>query len=344
MLCLTIHYRTTTVVAVLTLLATLFMPAAAETMLARGQQPHIGSGIMGGRTMMPGRCMFTLSHSSMNMAGNRNGNRNLSRAEVHQDFIVAPTSMLTQMNMLGFMCGANNRLTLVGMLPQIRKSMDMQTRNGNRFSMRTSGLGDTRLMAVWELPENKRDDETRKLHVNIGVTLPTGSIDKKDLTPMGRVRLPYPMQLGSGTINPLLGVHYTKLRERWGWGIHTQALFRLGKNSNGYRLGHDYRLNGWFTHRLHANATVSARIAGKVWRRVHGRDSRLNPALVPTARPDLHGGEQADLVLSAQWMHASKLFGKNHFSIVAGVPFYQNLNGPQLKKRYHGKFVWRRML
>ena len=319
----------------------LCQPPQSEAEMPARQRAE--SGIMGDHTMMPGKWMFTYSHYFMNMAGNRDGNSNLSRAEVHEDFAVAPTSMSMRMNMFGLMYGVNKKLTLMGGVPHIRNSMDLQTRKGARFSTRSAGLGDLLLRAVWKAYEKKQGHKTSQAHLNIGASLPTGSIDKRDETPMGRVRLPYPMQLGSGTIDPLLGVHYTELRGNWGWGAHTQALFRVGKNDEGYRLGHDYRFNLWLKRQLKPNLVAVTRLAGKAWRDISGRDKRLNPALVPTARADLRAGEQADLVFNLRWKSDSPQFGMNHFSVEAGVPVYQRLDGPQLKSRYYSIVSWRRM-
>lgn len=303
------------------------------------------SGLMGNHVMEPGKWMFTLSHAFMNMAGNRDGNNNLSRAEVHQDFMVAPTRMFMQMSMLGLMVGVNERLSLMGMVPQVRKSMNLQARNGRRFSTRSAGLGDVRLMMILRACEKKnRGHRTGAVHLNAGLSLPTGSIDRKDETPMGRVRLPYPMQLGSGTLDPLLALHYAVFDAAgWGWGAHASALFRFGHNSNGYRLGHNYHADLWLGRQLHPRLSLTARLAGQVWGDVHGRDRRLNPAMVPTARTDLRGGEQADLVFNIKWKNRSPRFGMNRFLLEAGVPVYQNLDGPQLRSRYRGKVSWQHM-
>ena len=62
-----------------------------------------------------------------------------------------------------------------------------------------------------------------KLHLNAGLSLPTGDIDEEDdvLAPTGMrptLRLPYAMQLGTGTWDLLPGLTYNGNHHQWGWG------------------------------------------------------------------------------------------------------------------------------
>lgn len=79
------------------------------------------------------------------------------------------------------------------------------------------------------------------------MSFPTGSIQEKDVTPMSmgqQVRLPYPMQLGSGTYDLLPGLTYIGRAARWQWGLHASGAVRLGENDHDYRLGHHLSLAG----------------------------------------------------------------------------------------------------
>ena len=78
----------------------------------------------------------------------------------------------------------------------------MGTNRLGEFTTETEGFGDTTLSALIRFFER----EHQSAHLNAGFSIPTGSIEETDdiLTPMGMrptVRLPYPMQLGSGTFD-----------------------------------------------------------------------------------------------------------------------------------------------
>jgi hypothetical protein len=80
--------------------------------------------------------------------------------------------------------------------------------------------------------------EVHKVHLDVGVSLPTGDIDQKGDTPAGaNQKLPYPMQLGSGTWDFLPDITYTGHSSGWSWGSQELATIRLGENSNNHTLG-----------------------------------------------------------------------------------------------------------
>ena len=99
----------------------------------------------------------------------------------------------------------------------------------------------------------------------------------------------------------------------------------------------------WLGRTFHSGFSLTTRIDGQVWRNIKGRDKSLNPALVPTARTDLRGGERANLVFDLEWRHHDKLFGMNQLMLELATPVYQNLDGPQLKTSYQGKISLQHM-
>ncbi|MEM8502201.1 MAG: hypothetical protein AAF716_03500 [Cyanobacteria bacterium P01_D01_bin.1] len=81
------------------------------------------------------------------------------------------------------------------MLPYIFKDMDHVTRMGTEFTTNSEGFGDLKIGRLYTLLDRNR----QRVHLNLGFSLPTGSIEERDTTPMGPDQiLPYPMQIGSG--------------------------------------------------------------------------------------------------------------------------------------------------
>ena len=136
------------------------------------------------------------------------------------------------------------------------------------------------------------------------------------------------MQIGSGTWDLLAGATYSGYAASWSWGGQASGVIRLqDENDNGYALGDIGQVTGWLARQLHAQLSVSARLAYIHWGNVDGADPSLNPKMVPTADPDLRGGERMDIGLGMNWLHASG----HRLAIEWLEPVWQDLSGPQLK-------------
>jgi hypothetical protein len=176
---------------------------------------HAPIGVMGDHTHSAGEWMFSYRYRFMDMDGNREGTDNLSDAEVLQQFPVTPVRMTMQMHALGVMYAPTNDLTLMAMVPYVFKEMDHVTRRGVRFTTNSEGFGDIKLTALYKV----LDQSQQRLHLNIGMSFPTGSIEERDNTPAGDDQiLPYPMQIGSGTFDLLPGITYLGQSNNWSWG------------------------------------------------------------------------------------------------------------------------------
>jgi hypothetical protein len=284
-------------------------------------------GVMGDHVHPKGQLMLSFRTGFMDMDGNRDGTSRESTSDVLQQFPVAPTDMTMQRYMLGAMYAPTDDLTLMAMLPIVRNDMNHETRRGTTFRTRASGIGDVSLTGLIRI----YDDETHHLHANAGLSFPTGSVSEKDDTPMGHVRLPYPMQLGSGTWDLLPGLTYYGQFADLSFGAQARGVVRTGRNRHGYRLGNQASLTGWGAYALLPWLSASFR-AEYGWRGdIHGSDSALNPRIVPTADPDLRGGQRIDLLVGLNVVVPDGTFRGQRFGIEGGVPVWQDLHGPQLE-------------
>lgn len=136
----------------------------------------------------------------------------------------------TKMTMVGTMYAPTDWLTLMVMTMHMDKSMDHTTYMGGgtgttvlgTFNTKSSGFGDTKISAMF-------NTGTHKMHINAGISLPTGDTDEEDdvLTPMGgtpTLRLPYAMQSGSGTYDLLPGLTYIGTANNFNWGAQYKDL------------------------------------------------------------------------------------------------------------------------
>ena len=268
----------------------------------------------------------------MNMHGNRDGSRNLSPSDVLAGpYMVSPLSMDMEMHMFNVMYGVTDEFTAMVMLPYIRKSMKHLTMAGARFTTRSRGIGDVSLMGLYDLYEG----ETHRLIGTLGVSFPTGSVDESDNLPGmpggDSSRLPYPMQLGSGTFDLLPGMTYIGQTPGWQWGVHGEGTLRLGENKHDYRLGNAYEVRGWGARKITKWASGSIRLAWDQWMNIHGADPVLNPMMVPTADPNLRAGRRLMVMLGVNVFAEQGRFKGLRGTIEGGIPVYQHLDGPQLE-------------
>lgn len=306
---------------------------------------HAPIGVMGDHNHKQGEWMAAYRYSHMSMKGTKSGTNDVSAAQVLNNFMVAPLSMDMDMHMFGLMYGVSDSMTIMAMVPYMIKSMKTLDHNGVYASMHTEGLGDIKLTSIYTLFDSGLDKDIgrvkHKLMLNFGASLPTGSIDLRGTTHSGlNKKFAYPMQLGSGTVDPMIGLTYINKYRVWSWGVQTGAVLRFGENSEGYRLGNEYNATSWIARNLNDNIAASLRLNGKSWGDIHGRDSELNPAMSPSARTDLRGGERVDMLAGINLYQTEGALAKNRLAIEFGLPVYQRLDGPQMAEEYSVTLGW----
>ncbi len=343
-----------------------FEETLGESAEAKGERLIIGNfyqaerpdshgpiGVMGDHTHNKGEFMFSYRYMRMFMDKNRDGTDNVSDNEVLQDFVVTPTEMTTQMHMFGAMYGLNDTVTLMAMFPYVMKSMEHKNRAGVKFKTNASGIGDIKLASLWRLYAFEMPSiGAHRFHLQTGMSLPSGDIKPRDNTPLGNNSLlPYPMRLGSGTVDMLPGLTYTGVKHDVSWGFQAKGRIPLGYNQQGYQEGKRYDLNSWGAYRWADWISTSARFNWKQWFNIKREDGQLpttigpaNTPIVPTAETDLRGGKRLDLLGGINILFPDFKGLENHLNVEAGAPIYQDLDGPQLKQSYSFWVGWQIIL
>lgn len=292
-----------------------------------------------------GEFMLSYSYMYMKMNGLRIGTDDVTAQEVlGMGYSAAPTDLQTQTHAFTAMLAPFENFTLAAMLPLAVKSNDHVTGSGV-FTTESSGLGDVKVAGMWKLAPA----ENQLVHLDLGLSFPTGSIDKKDDTPMGAdMRLPYPMQIGSGTFDVSPGLTYQGQADRYSWGLQGLTTFRLGENDEGYRLGHRYTATGWGAYHIIDWLSGSLRLDWTNQENVKGADPALDPDAVPTADPNLQGFNRWSAGFGLNTYFREGTFRGLRLNGEFVVPFYQDLNGPQLETdwyiiiglQYSGRTGW----
>lgn len=219
----------------------------------------------------------------------------------------------------------------------IKKEMDHEMRNDMTFITESSGVSDVQLAGLYSFWTK----DINRITALVGVSVPLGSIQEKGVTPMSvpnEMPLPYPMQIGSGTWDPLVGLTYIKAGLYAGWGVDVRELVRLGENYNDYRLGNEFKATFWYSRTFSDHFSTSLQLLYSSLGNIRGKDSTLNPMMVYTADPNLRAGQflKGGLVLT---YHPIDILKGIRFSGEMKYPIYQKLDGPQLGVQYEYKFA-----
>lgn len=304
-----------------------FSLALATSQLTARPDSHAPIGVMGDHTHNQGEWMTSYRFMTMGMGPNYDGSQKLTPSEVHADYMISPISMDMDMHMVGVMYAPTDTLTLMGMFNYTEVSMDHLVRNGVTFTTRSSGIGDTGLGALWAVVKSS----TQNVHLNLGVSLPTGDIAVRDATPMGpNTLLPYAMRLGSGTYDLKPGITWTYLGAGWSMGAQGIVTVRLDENDRSYTLGDRIDLTTWVAYTLHESVSVSARLSYADWQNIDGADTALNPMMVPTARTDLRSGAETTALIGINYEIPSGTFEGHRLAVEYGTVIDRDLTGPQL--------------
>ncbi|MFT4582818.1 MAG: hypothetical protein ACI915_002052 [Gammaproteobacteria bacterium] len=312
---------------------------------------HAPIGVMGDHLHDAGEWMLTYRYKYMDMQGNRRDtdrisadtivtsipNRFFGRPMQPPTLRVVPTEMRMEMHMFGGMYAPTDWLTVMLMSSYVEKEMDHVTYRGpvgttvrGGFTTASSGIGDTRITGLVKL----MTADQHNVHMNVGGSIPTGSTKERDriLTPLGTTRiarLPYAMQLGSGTFDLLPGLTYTGNHGRTGWGSQYSGTVRTG-HDNGYRWGDRHELTGWLSYQPISAISGSVRLQYETMASIDGIDDRI-VAPVQTADPNNYGGDELNILLGLNIAGQSGWLRGKRLALEVGIPVVRDLNGPQLE-------------
>ena len=308
--------------------------AAQHTCCTGRPDDHGPIGVMGDHTHLKGGLMVSYRYQYMSMSGMRSGTEDLSSEDVLSTYVITPTDMPMQMHMIGLMYAFSDKFTLMAMGHYMDKEMTHLTRMGGEFTTSASGLGDTWITGLYSVFE----DPKQRGIIQLGVRIPTGSIDVEDVTPMSepnKVQLPYPMQLGTGTWDLKPGFTYIRQWPSWTFGAQGTVQIPLSENSRNYKWGVASNVTAWGSYKISKALSASVRASAYNQGQIEGADSAYDMAvansMVPTVFPENFGGS---------WLY---LGGGLNFYIPTGTlrnlrigaeyeyPVVQDLNGVQMK-------------
>ena len=314
--------------------------------------------IFGGGIPEPKEFRFKFSQMIMEMGPLRDGTDEISNDDLigsanGTNFPALPTDMQMYMTMIGAAYSFSDDFAVMGMTSYIENTMRMNLNNGNDFTMTSGGVGDVTLLAKYRAYADDNLVPTNQVSVLFGLSLPSGSINKKfsnhtNDTFNGSL-LPFKMQLGSGTVDPIIGLTYQGSRDPFWWGFNTQLEGHIYDNEQGYRRAQELRYDFYAMKQVHDKVVVHAQLNGwyegkfsdeaydvRVLGAGHNALSTANNLISPLFDPDNYGGHKLHFGLGVQFqplpLHVMEL--------TASVPIHQDLNGPQLQDNWMVQFTY----
>lgn len=300
-----------------------------------GSRPdgHAPIHVMGDHTHKKGGIMVSYRYMNMAMNGAINGSNSMATAAVHENYMVAPIDMNMTMHMIGIMYAPSDHITIMAMTNYQTNAMNLRTRMGLDFATAGNGLGDIKLSALSTIFNKNR----QTLVGNIGVSIPTGSIENKGDTPMmANAQLAYPMQNGSGTWDPFARLTYQGQTNRLSWGLQVSYLTRIGENEREYTLGDSFGGVAWGAVKVSKNFSASLSIDYANLGTISGADPALNPMMMPLFDSANSGRNLLSPGIGINYYVADGALKNFRVSLDFMAPIVQTTTGTQMEHTWMG--------
>lgn len=304
--------------------------------------------VLGDRTYGAGELSLSYRFMGIVFDGQRIGEMSVPLAPVLDVFAFAPVRQEVTMHLFGLAYGLHDRFTLDVHVPfLVAKTTEHLTEDELRFRNETGfpedddrgGFGDVSVrghLAVY-------DQGPYRAHATMGVSLPVGSFRQQYTTPETapqETRAPYPLQIGSGTVDLLPGFTVSAMNDRASTGIQVNTVLRMHENELDYHLGHRFEGSVWGAYRTSDFVSFSLRLHARRWMNVEGADPLLDPLETPASHPELQGGTRVEMPVGVNVYFPEGFLSGHRVGIEASKPIYQDLDGPQLEHGWSVTLGW----
>ncbi len=309
-------------------------------------------GVFGVDMPAAGKLIVSITPSIGNLSGIKMGTRTVSNEYVvstvpfflnpTQPVRIVPQNIAFRTQILGLSYGVTKDFNVVLNAGMIEKSLEALVFRGARGIAplarnypTTASLADFSLSGVYRIYQ----DDVNRIQLSLGFSFPTGNnraTFSDFILPNGTaqtIRGFYGMQLGAGTFDIMPGVVYAGYLGPWSWGVSYRGRFPLGPNPQGYLWGDLHELNGWGGYTWIPGLTTTFRASATMQGPIRGWDPEIRGPAAP-ANPLFYGGQRVELFGGGSI--SGKFIGYDNWTLAveAGLPVYQNLNGPQIMKNW----------
>jgi len=297
-----------------------------EAWTASRPDGHAPISVMGDHMHAMGEWMISYRFMTMEMESLMKGSSTISRAQAAPDYnmsmggMMLPKNMTMDMHMFGAMHAISDNWTLMCMVNYLENEMTMQ----NNGSMKSDGMSDLKIAGLYDLA---RWDSGRRIHLNIGLSVPTGSIDEKS----GSNTLGYGMQLGSGTWDFYPAITYLAQTKNYSYGAQLGGILRASDNDQGYTLGNRLEAALWGARKITDSLSASAKFDYSTQDEVDGEDSRMNNNMSSALSSVDQGRDITTFGLGLNYYFQNSVLRGHRLAAEWETPLDQKVNGVQLE-------------
>ena len=307
--------------------------------------------IMGDHTHKKNDFMFSYRFMSMQMNNIKQGTKKVSVGNTMRApngasngsgaYMNAPEKMSMDMHMFGAMYAPLDLLTVMIMTSYNEKEMTirrMPMTGGAKFDVNSSGFGDLRSTFLF----NTYNSKSIKNHVGLGMSFPTGSINKRDRTPMSNdARLGYGMQNGTGTFDGY--ILFNNLNNFGKFKLGEQIFFKIpvsGKNNHDYKYGKEIDLNLWLSYRFLNNVSGSFKVNYQFKDEMIGSDNDMNKRMSIVMDSKNHGSQKISLGFGINLVNHKEYMNNHRLALEVIVPVYEKFRGLQMSEDFRIIIGW----
>ena len=284
---------------------------------------HAPSSVFADHTHSTGGMMIGYKYKSLKGENNYNGDKIFSRDDISTYYDRHVSSQVFGTHSLEFMYGLTDNLTLFSNLNFYVKESTYLSKQNNLYNLNSSGIGDLEVQFLYNIVSN----HNIKIHSNIGLILPTGSINREDANDGV---LPYSMQMGNGHFSSLIGFTVFFQFNKFSVGIQPIYKLSLHENSRGYREGNKLSINYWGAMNLSKLISISFRQNYINLNRILGEDTQLDPTIMILNNKNNTGHVLLNSAVGLNFTSNKGVLKNKRISLEYIIPTYMSYEGLQV--------------
>ncbi len=317
-------------VAPFALLGLMAMPAAAQDAhVWTDMRPDAvaPAGISAARMLHPGAFEVRYDYQNSRFEGLILGTADFSILDALDVYAQSPFERTDVSHGITVGWGVSNTVTLQASTAWLDRTRGITDDEFFNFS-ESAGITDVNLDGLVEL----FSENGIRVHANLGVGIPTGSIDEIGAGLMGdSIVLPWEMQLGSGSVSVRPGITAQMQNAKASVGGQILSTVYVNDNDREYRYGNELDASGWAGYVLNHVFSVNAGVRYSRWGDVKGSDITLDRLDDPGQDPIFSAGTRVDMPVGFNIMMPEGLLAKTLISAEFVFPIHQDYDQPRLK-------------
>lgn len=285
-----------------------------------------------------GQFALNVRASQNTFEGLRDSRKDLSSADVFaRGFAIAPSEGADRRFELEALFGFDQRWDIYFVIPYSTHDYEQDLTLGGTSDVESDGLGDIQIGGVFR----SYDHGPTRISYMAGISLPTGKVNETgQYDGLADTKLPYPLQLGSGTFDLIPGVLLESTRGDVQWGARASGRIHLqsAHDENWFR-SNSGRLDLWAGTEVGEDLHGTLRAQADWWGDLHGSDPDLVQLRNPLEDPLRQGGSRVT-IFGGLGKDLDKA-GNNHLGIEVGFPVEEWLDGPAPSQDWMAVIGWR---